>query len=131
MPIALQVTLIVVLLASAAGLLFLSFHLGRAARSLDTFLQGAQKDLARISEDAHASRLRMDQLADSLQISLDEFAGLAVAAGNMGRMMNELQVQFQAGMETVSRNLGNLLGLLGPVLAAFRNPRHLHGEEKE
>lgn len=131
MPISLQITLVVVLLVSTMGLLSLFFYLGRAARSLDTFLQGAQKDLARISEDAHASRLRMDKLADSLQISLDEFAGLAQAAGNVGRMVNELQLQFQIGIESVSRNLGSLLGLLGPVLAAFRSPRHLHGEEKE
>ena len=120
-----------VLLVSAAGLLSLFFYLGRAARSLEVFLQGAQKDLARISDDAHATRLRMDQLADSLQVSLEEFAGLARTAGNVGRMVNELQLQFQTGMESVSRNLGSLLGLLGPVLAAFRSPRHLHGEAKE
>jgi hypothetical protein len=131
MPVSLQITLIVVLLALAAGMLSVSFYLGRAARSLDAFLQGAQKDLARISDDAHASRLRMEQLADSLQISLDEFAGLAQAAGNVGRLVGELQTQFQCGLDSVSRNLGSLLGLLGPVLAAFRSPRHLHGEEKE
>ncbi len=131
MPMSLQITLVVVLLALAAGMLSVCFYLGRAARSLDVFLQGAKKDLTRISDDAHASRLRMDQLADSLQISLDEFAGLARTAGKLGRMVDELQMQFQTGMETVSRNLGSLLGLLGPVLAAFRSPRHLHGEAKE
>ena len=130
-PISLQITLIVVLLALAAGMLSVIFYLGRATRSLDVFLQGAQKDLTRISDDAHASRLRMDQLADSLQTSLDEFAGLARAAGNVGRMVGDLQTQFQIGMESVSRNLGSLLGLLGPVLAVFRSPRHSHGEEKE
>lgn len=131
MPMPLQITLIVVLLALAAGLLSVSFLVGRAARSLDSFLQEARKDLARISEDAHASRLRMDRLADSLQISLDGFAGLAQAAGNVARMVDRLQTEFQSGMESVSRNLGSLLGLLGPVLAAFRSPRQLHGEEKE
>jgi hypothetical protein len=130
MSIAFQIILIVVLLALAAGLLAVCFYLGRAARSLDVFLQGAQQDLARLAEDAHASRLRMDQLADSLQISLDEFSGLAQAAGKVGRMVNELQAQFQCGMESVSRNLGSLLGLLGPVLAAFRSPRHPHGKER-
>ena len=130
MSVALQTTLIVVLLALAAGMLSVCFYLGRAARSMDLFLQGAQKDLARLSEDAHASRLRVDQLADSLQISLDEFSGLAQAAGKAGRMVNELQAQFQCGLESVSRNLGSLLGLIGPVLAAFKNPRHLHGEER-
>lgn len=130
MPISLQITLIVVLLALAAGMLSVGFYMGRAARSLDAFLQSAQKDLARISDDAHASRLRMDQLSDSLQISLDEFADLAKAAGKVGRMVGDLQAQFQSGMESVSRNLGSLLGLLGPVLAAFRSPRHLHGEER-
>ncbi|MBL0314095.1 MAG: hypothetical protein IPP78_15645 [Holophagaceae bacterium] len=131
MSIALQITIIVVLLAMTAGLLSAAFYVGRAARSLDMFLRGAQKDLSRISDDAHASRLRMDHLADSIQLSLDEIAGITHSAGNLGRMLNELQIQFQGGMESVSRNLGSLLGLLGPVLAAFRSPRHLHGEEKE
>ena len=40
MPISLQITLIVVLLALSAGMLSVCFYLGRAARSLDTFLQG-------------------------------------------------------------------------------------------
>ncbi len=128
---ALQITLIMVLLALAAGCLSVAFYLGRAARSLDLFLQGAQKDLSRISDDAHGSRLRMDQLADSLQVSLDEFAGLAQTAGKVGRMVNDFQTQFQCGMQSVSRNLGSLLGLLGPVLAVFRSPRQPHGEEKE
>lgn len=131
MPISLQITLVVVLLAVAAGLLSVCFYTGRAARSLDAFLQEAHKDLARISDDAHASRLRMDQLADSLQICLDEFAGFARTAGSLGRLVNELQNQFQTGLETASRSLGSLLGLLGPVLAALRSPRQHHGEEKE
>jgi hypothetical protein len=131
MPISLQITLIVVLLALAAGALSVCFYLGRAASSLDGLLRTAQKELTRISDDAHASRLRMDQLADSLQISLDEFAGCARMVGNAGRLVNELQIQFQSGMESASRNLGSFLGLLGPVLAAFRSPRQRHGEEKE
>jgi hypothetical protein len=128
MPISLQIATIVVLIALAAGLLSMFFYLGRATRSLDAFLQEAQKDLAQITADAHASRLRMDELADSLQLSLNEFAVLAQTAGNVGRMVNKLQIQFQGGMESVSRNLGGLLGLLGPVLAAFRSSPQPHGQ---
>lgn len=131
MPVSLEITLIVVLLALIAGLLPVFFYMARALRSLDAFLQGAQKDIARISEDAHASRLRMDQLADSLQFSLDEFAGLARTARRVGRLVNELQIEYQVGMESVSRNLGSLLGLLDPVLAVFRSLRQHHGREKE
>ena len=72
MSIALQATLILVLAAIAIGLVPLLFQMRRTAQGLDAFLIASRRDLSQIADDVHASRLRMDHLAVSLQASLDE-----------------------------------------------------------
>ncbi|MBK7293439.1 MAG: hypothetical protein IPI84_06600 [Holophagaceae bacterium] len=62
MPLALEITLILVLIALAVGLVPLLHQLRRTAQSLDLFLLSTRKDLTQIAEDVHASRLRMDHL---------------------------------------------------------------------
>lgn len=129
MTTALQITLILVLLSVAAGLMRHLYQLGRTAKCLDAFLNSAQKELSGIALDIHAARLRVDQLADALQPSLEGLSSIAGVAERAGRAVEKWQTNFHGGFESTSRNIGNLLGLAGPVLTFFRN--HLnHQAEK-
>ncbi len=121
MTIALQITLVLVLLGVSAGTMHLLFQLGRTAKSMDMFLNSAQKELSRISEDIHASRLRVDQLADFLQPSLEEFSAFARTMGRASHAVDEFRIKFQGGFESTPQKLGSLLGLLSPVLCFFKN----------
>lgn len=123
MPVPLEITLILALVALVAALVPLLLQLTRTAKGLETFLRSVQQDFSRIAEDAHASRQQMEGLAASLQTSLDELAGLARVAGDAGRMAKALQAQCQSGMNTASRVIGSLLGGLDAVRAFFRSPQ--------
>lgn len=120
MPIALEVTLIVVLAAFAIGLLPLLFQLRQTARGLDAFLLSSRKDLSQIAEDVHASRLRVDNLAGALQTSLDEMSMLVRLAGDMGRTVRDFQYRFHNTIETAFSNFGGILGGISAVLAFFK-----------
>lgn len=123
MPIALEVTLIVVLLALAVGVLPLLFQLGRTARGVDAFLLSTRKDLSQVAEDVHASRLRVDHIADSLQISLDELSDIAQVIGEVGHTVKNFHNRFQTTIESTSRNLGGIIGGVSAVLAFFKSRR--------
>ena len=90
MPIALEITLILVLVALAVGLVPLLFQLRQTAQGLDQFLLSTKKDLSQIAEDVHASRLRMDNLASTLQQTLCEFSVFAKTVGELGSRVKEL-----------------------------------------
>jgi ABC-type transporter Mla subunit MlaD len=124
MPIALEITLIAALAAVTVSLVPLLIQLSRTARGVEVFLRSAQRDLAQLADDTHASRERVDDLAASLQVSLDEFAALSRTLGDVGRMVKALQEQFQPGLHKASRVIGNLLGGLDSVRAFFgRKPQ--------
>ena len=126
MPIALEVTLIVVLAALAIGLVPLLFQLRRTAQGLDAFLLSSRKDLSQIAEDVHASRLRMDQLAGSLQASLDELSIFVRLIGEVGRTVKDFHTRFHSTIESASRNLGGIVGGVSAVLAFFKSRRNTH-----
>jgi hypothetical protein len=130
MPIAIEVTLIVVLVALTIGLLGLMFQLGRTAQGLDGFLLSSKRDLSQIAEDVHASRMRMDHLAVSLQASLDELSGLARTVGDLGRTVKELHTRFECSLESASRNTAIILGGLSAVLDFFKS-RQTHQQHKQ
>lgn len=121
MPIALEVTLIAVLLALAAGLVPLLFQLRRTARAVDAFLLTSSRDLTRIAEDVHASRVRMDALAASLQVSLDELSGFAGTVGELGRTVKALHARYHNALESASGQLGGLIGGIRTVLSFFKD----------
>lgn len=129
MTIALQITLILVLLGVAVGTMHLLYQLGRTAKSLDVFLNTTQKELARIAEDVHASRLRMDQLADSLKPSLDELSVFTRTLGRVSHAVNDFQTKFHGGFESAPQKLGSLLGLLAPVVTFFKRRKQSKREE--
>ena len=106
MRIALELTLILVLLALAAGLVPLLFQLRRTAQGLDAFLLSTRKDLAQITEDVHASRLRMDHLGVSIQIYLDEISGF---------------VGVLRAVKEAVKSFGGIFGGIGSVLNLFRS----------
>jgi len=123
MPIALEVTLIVVLIALTAGLVPLLFQLRRSAKTLDAFLLSSSRDLSRIAEDVHASRQRVDDLAATLQVSLDELSGFAKHVGELGQAMKALHTRFYSAMESASGQLGGLIGGISTVLSFFKDRR--------
>jgi hypothetical protein len=113
MAIALEATLILVLLATAIGLVPLLFQLRRTAQSLDHFLLLSRKDLAQIAEDVHASRLRMDHLAFSLQGSLDDLSLFTRMLGDVGRTVADVNQRFHTTLDAITRHFGELGNLLG------------------
>ncbi len=129
MSIALELTLIVVLVALAVGLVRLLVQLRRTAQGLDAFLLSSSKDLSQIAEDVHASRLRMDHLAASLQVSLDELSGLARMMGELGRTVQDLNRRYHSTIESASRNLGGIVGGISAVLAFFKRRQSPHEYE--
>jgi hypothetical protein len=121
MPVALEITLILVLVALAAGLVPLLYQLRRTARGLDLFLLSTSKDLAQIAQDVHASRLRMDLLAASITESLGGFSTFAKSVGELGSTVNEWHIRFRNTIESASRNIGGVIGGISAALAFFKS----------
>jgi len=121
MPIALEITLILVLVALAIGLVPLLHQLRRTAQNLDLFLLSTRKDLTQIAEDVHASRLRMDTLAGSLAGSLNELSIFARSIGEVGVTVSEWHTRFRNTIESASRNFGGVIGGISAVLAHFKS----------
>ena len=128
MPIALEVTLIVVLIAIAVGLVPLLFQLRRTAKGLDILLVSLRTDLSQISEDVHASRLRMDLLASTLKTSLDDLAVCGRLLGEVASSLQGYNTRFHRSLESTSRYVGVILGGVSAVLAFFKRkptpPQH-------
>ena len=131
MPIALQVTVIVVLLALVAALVPLLIQLRRTAMGLEVFLASSRKDLAQIAEDVHASRLRMDHLAGSFQIYLDELLSFVQVMGEMGRTVRQFHARFNSTLESASRNVGGMLGAISGLMSFFHRNKTPHAPEQE
>jgi len=129
MPVALEITLIVVLVALAIGLVPLLFQLRRTAQGLDAFLLSSRRDLSQIAEDVHATRLRVDHLADSLQTCLAEVSVFGRVLGDVGRTVKDFQCRFHSTIESASRNLGGILGGISAVLAFFKGRQPPHESE--
>jgi len=121
MPIALEVTLILVLIALALGLLPLLIQLRTTARGLDQFLLSARKDLAQIAEDVHASRLRMDHLAGTLEATLTDLSTFTRSVGELGQTIRAWHHRFRTTLESASRTVGGLLGGLSTALGFFKS----------
>lgn len=121
MPIALEITLILVLVALAVGLVPLLFQLRQTAQGLDQFLLSTKKDLSQIAEDVHASRLRMDNLASTLQQTLCEFSVFAKTVGELGSRVKELQAEYRNSLEATSRIVGSAIGGISAVLTFLKS----------
>lgn len=131
MPIALEVTLIVVLVVLTMALLPLMFRLGRTLQGIDSFLHSARTDVAQIAEDVHASRVRMDLFAASLQRSLDDLAVFTHLMGEVAGTVKDLHTRFQDGLVSTSRNLGAILGVISAILDFFKHRQTQSDAEKE
>lgn len=129
MPVALEVTLIVVLVALGIGVLPLLFQLRRTAKCLEAFLLSSSKDLSQIADDVHASRLRMDVLAGSLQVYMDEVGTIFQLMGEMGRTMKNLHTRFSSTIESASHNLGGIIGGASALWSFFKHRRASHESE--
>ena len=129
MPIALEITLILVLVAVAVGLVPLLFQLRRTAQGLDLFLLSAKRDLSQIAEDVHASRMRMDLLASSLQVSLCELSVFAKSVGELGSRLRDLHTSFRNSFESATRNIGDIIRGISAMLALFKSRPTPHEPE--
>ncbi len=129
MPTALEITLILVLIAVAVGLVPLLIQLRQTAQGLDHFLLSTKKDLDQIAEDVHASRLRMDHLAGTLQLSLCEISVFAKSVGELGSSLKELHTTFRNSLESASRNVGGVIGGISAALAFFKSRPTPHEPE--
>ncbi len=121
MPLALDITLILVLVILVATLVPLLIQLHKTARGLDRFLVRVEKDISQIAGDVHASRLRMDRMAGSVEVSLGEFSAFAKTIGAVGHTVEALHAQFRGSFESASRGLGGFLGAVSSVLALFKS----------
>jgi uncharacterized protein YoxC len=128
-PIALEITLILVLVAVAVALVPLLYQLRKSAQAMDLFLLSTKLDLAQIAEDVHASRLRMDHLASTLQSTLYEFSVFAKSVGELGGWLKELQTNFRTSLESASRNFGGIIGGISAVLAFLKTRQTPHEPE--
>ena len=129
MPIALEITLILVLVAVAVAVVPLLYQLRKSAQAMDLFLLSKKLDLAQIAEDVHASRLRMDHLASTLQSTLYEFSVFAKSVGELGGWLKELQTNFRTSLESASRNFGGIIGGISAVLAFLKTRQTPHEPE--
>lgn len=123
MPIALEVTLILVLLAIAAGLVPLLFQLRRTAQGLDAFLLATRKDMAQMTEDVHASRVRMDDLGVSVQGYLDSVAGFIGMARGLKEGVRAIAAGIRSVLVPESNPAINLLTGLNAMMALFKPSR--------
>ena len=123
MPPALEWTLILVLLALAAGLVPLLFQLRRTARGLDAFLLATRKDLAQMTEDVHASRLRMDHLGVSVQAYLDEVAGIMGVARGIKDGVLGFAALIRSTLGPTTHLIAGLMAGVGAAVALFRSAR--------
>ena len=131
MLVALEITLMLVLVALAIGLVPLFFQLRKTAQGLDLFLQSAKQDLSQIAEDVHASRLRMDHLAGALQLTLCEFSQFAKTVAELGSRVKELHAEFRNNLESTARIAGSVIGGLSAVLAFFKSRQTPHPPEQD
>ncbi len=121
MPLALDITLILVLVTLVLTLVPLLIQLHKTARGIDRFLATVQKDVSQIAEDVHASRLRMDHMAGSVEVSLAEFSAFSKTIGAVGHTVEALHAHFQRSFESASRGLGGFMGAISTVLALFKS----------
>jgi uncharacterized protein YoxC len=129
MPIALEITLILVLVALAIGLVPLFYQLRKTAQGLDLFLLSTNKDLSQIAEDVHASRVRMDHLAGTLESTLSEFSVFAKSVGEVGTKVKELHEEFRTSLESTTRIVGSVIGGISAVLAFLKSRQTSHEPE--
>lgn len=129
MPIALEVTLILVLIALAAGLVPLLFQLRRTAQGVDTFLLTSSKELSQIAQDVHAFRMHMDSLAGSLQTSLEDLSTFTRSIREIGRTVTDLHGRVRDSMESTYRTIGRITRGISAVLAFFKSRQTPHESE--
>lgn len=129
MSIALEATLIAVLAALAIGLVPLLFQLRRSAQNFDAFLLASRRDLAQITEDVHASRLRMDHLVGSLKVSMDQLSTFAQAMGEVGHTVKDFHARFRSTIDSASRNLGAIIGAISGLMAFFKSKQQPSQQE--
>ena len=123
MPIALEITLVLVLLAIAAGLVPLLWQLRRTAQGLDAFLRDTRKDLAQITDDVHASRLRMDHLGVSVQAYLDEVSGFIGAIREVKQGVQSITGAVRRALDPASNALVGIMGGITAAIGLYRRSR--------
>jgi hypothetical protein len=131
MPLLLELTLVLVLLAIGGALVSLLFQLRRTAQGLDAFLLSTRKDLLQITEDVHASRLRMDHLGISLQYYLDEISGFIAVARDVKEGVTSFTGALRRALDPASNPFAGIIGGITAVMTLFRRNRAKREPEPE
>jgi len=129
MPVALEITLIVVLITLAGSLVPLIFQLRHTAKCLEAFLLSSSKDLSQIADDVHASRLRVDILVDSAQLYMDKVGAIFQVMGEMSHLVKNFQSRFSNTMDAASHNLGGIIGGVSALWSFWKRRRASHESE--
>jgi uncharacterized protein YoxC len=113
-----------VLIALTIALIPLVQQLIRTAASAERFLDSAKEDLRRIQEDVHAAREKVDALATSTQVAVDQMNGLVRHVGDVG---NGLKVSVEGLVGRLGGGsglgLGSILGIVSSLIALLRRPK--------
>ena len=92
MPIPFEVSFMVVLVALAGGMVYLSFQQRPTCQTIESFLHSLSKDLSRIAEGVHVFRLRTDHWTRPLQASLSGFSAITQWMRGLGVKLNDLHM---------------------------------------
>lgn len=128
MGLALQVIQVAALLVLVGFLIPLVLQLKRSARGFDEALGALREDFAKIAEDAHQTRLRVDALAADLQPSLAALAEITRDAREAADRMRRLAAAFEHHFASTAQWVGALLGGLDAVLAFLKARTQPHGD---
>ena len=104
----LPLTLIVVLIVLALGVLATLYQLQRTARKFEAFLEATQRDLGSITADIHAFRLHVEQLIAPLHSTTRELSDFAHALGELTQGLRRTQDRVRDGFRRVSCYLSGL-----------------------
>jgi len=120
MPLALEITLIAVLAVLTACIVPLIFQLRRTAKGVDAFLLATRKDLVQITEDVHASRLRMDRLGNSLQAYLDDISGIMAVMRDVKEGVASFASGIRRALDPASNPFAGIVGGVSAIMTLFR-----------
>lgn len=120
MPIALEIAIIVFLILITIGVFPLLIQLRRTAKHMDNFLISSKQDLTQIAEDVHAARMRLENLAGSLQICLDGVTRCIQSVEETGQTIKHFRDRVQIAVESAAQKWKGILGGISTVLAFFK-----------
>lgn len=125
MSLALQIVLILFVVAVGACLVPLLIQIRRTARAVEELAQGARRDLASIAEDVHGARVQLDRVSGMVERSLEMPTTIGASVARFIQRMTGLLEHAQSPWFDAAVTAGRI------ALDYFRRPRGAEpGKEK-